>query len=441
MMAVLVAVVIVFEIFMPLVVHVFLIGSNEELTTLAIFFCRITFPFILFISLTALFSGILNSLDRFSVAASSPIAGNISIIAVLCLIDPTKIAQGTSVAMAIMISGLVQLLWVAIPCWLQGIRPHFKWPQSTPSIQSFGKRMVPAAIGSGALQINLMIDVMIASLLPLGTNSYLYYADRLYQLPISITGTAMGTVLLPVLSRLWREGQTQSALHTQNRAIEFSMLITFPAMIGLMYLAEPLVCLLFERGKFDAVSTHAVAQTVFGFSTGLPAYILIKIFSSSFFARQDTLTPILTALASMVLNIIFNLILISHLKHLGIALATSLAAWGNAALLGYLLFRRHLIRFDRSLGLYFMKLAIASLITLATLIGCRTLCKPLIEYPDLWIRLTGMGLTGVGGLVTYTLCCYGMKCLKFHEYQEHSVNNNNKKKANTICFAYSESGY
>jgi len=305
---------------------------------------------------------------------------------------------------------------------LYGIRPRFRFHgSSSPGVKSFGKRMIPAAIGSGALQINLMIDVMMASLLPIGTNSYLYYADRLYQLPISITGTAMGTVLLPVLSRLWREQKVDSALYTQNRAIEFAMLITLPAMVGLMYLAEPLVHVLFERGKFDAYSTQAVASTVFGFATGLPAYILIKIFSSSFFARQDTLTPILTALASMVINIVLNLLLIFKYKHLGIALATSIAAWANAGLLWYLLSRRGLIAFDKPLGHYLVKTVTASAATLGALAVVYSVCNSWFYHVQLLHRISAVSLLVTVGLTVYMATCYVLGCLKFHEYQEKSI--------------------
>jgi putative peptidoglycan lipid II flippase len=426
MTAILITVVIVFEIFMPTIVHVFLVGAKAELCELAIFFSRITFPFILLISLTALFSGVLNSVDKFAFAASSPLAGNLSIIAALLVIDPYKIAQGTDVAISISCSGIVQLIWVAIPCWFHGISPKFKLPGSqNPTIKSFGKRMIPAALGSGALQVNLMIDIIMASLLPIGTNSYLYYADRLYQLPISITGTAMGTVLLPVLSRLWREKKVEAAIYTQNRAIEFAMLITLPAMIGLMYLAEPFVHVLFERGKFDAYSTQAVATTVFGFSTGLPAYILIKIFSSSFFAKQDTLTPILIALASMVINVILNLLLIFKLKHLGIALATSLAAWANAGLLGYILFHRKLIVFDQELRNYLVKILIASGVLLGTLIFVYHKGEYMLTHPQFLTRIIGVGALVTLGLMAYILVCYGMGCLKFREYQEQIINDSN----------------
>ncbi|RZI45897.1 murein biosynthesis integral membrane protein MurJ [Candidatus Finniella inopinata] len=427
MTTILIGVVIVFEIFMPLVIKVFLVGAKPELYHLAIFFSRITFPFILLISLTALFSGVLNSIDKFALAASSPLVGNLSIIAVLMVFDPLQIAQGTDVAVAIMGSGLTQLLWVAVPCWLCGIRPKFRFHgSSSPGVKSFGKRMIPAAIGSGALQINLMIDVMMASLLPIGTNSFLYYADRLYQLPLSITGTAMGTVLLPVLSRLWQEKKVESALYTQNRAIEFAMLITLPAMVGLMYLADPFVKVLFERGKFDVISTQAVASTVFGFSTGLPAYILIKIFSSSFFARQDTVTPILTALASMVINIILNLLLIFKYKHLGIALATSIAAWANAGLLGYLLYRRKLIAFDKPLGHYLVKTAIASTIMLGSLVVVYSACHSWLEDIEFLHRISAVVLLLAVGSTVYMLFCYALGCLKFREYEEKLVTDSHK---------------
>ncbi|CAO5678336.1 MAG: putative lipid II flippase MurJ [Holosporales bacterium] len=355
MVAILLFVVIAFEIFMPNILSVILKNSPNDFVELTVFFSRITFPFILLISLTAFFSGALNSIEKFGCAASSQIGGNCFIIIVMLLMNPLNIAQGTDVAFAITGAGLVQLLWVMIPCYIYGIRPKIKYVKMTEDVKRFGKRMIPAAFGAGVLQLNLLVDMWIATLLPGGTNSYLYYADRFYQFPISITGTAMGTVLLPLLTKLWRENKPKEASYYQNRSIEFTLLLTLPAMICLYFFSESLIRLSFERGAFKSDATLAVTQTVLGFTIGLPAYILAKIFNSSFFARQNTVIPTMVAIASMFVNLFLNLILMNSYKHLGIALSTSFAAWFNVFVLWILLKKRNEFLSDGRLIRYVIK--------------------------------------------------------------------------------------
>jgi putative peptidoglycan lipid II flippase len=407
----------VFEIAMPFVVTIMVPGAEPEVFSLAVSFSRITFPFILLISLSALFSGILNTHDRFGAAASSQIAGNLFIVFIMKIVDPLTITNGSVVAIAIMGSGFVQLFWVILPCYLMGIRPAIRKPRKNQAMKNFGKRMIPAAVGSGVLQINLFIDTIIASLLPMGTISYLYYADRLYHLPISITGTALGTVLLPMLSKQWRENNVEGAMHNQNRAIEFAMLITLPAMLGLIYLAYPLVMVIFERGAFDHNSSIATAQTLAGFATGLPAYILIKIFNTSFFARQDTITPIKVALMGMVVNVVLNFSLIYKFKHLGIALATSMASWFNAAVLVYLLKRRRFINFDAALWIFLAKIIIPCLLTFVVLFAVKALVDQYI-HSDAGIHIRVMAVSALvgSGLFTYLTAAWFIGLLRFKEY-------------------------
>ncbi len=417
MTGILLVLIVVFELAMPLIVTLMVPGAEPEVFALAVSFSRITFPFILLISLTALFSGILNTQDRFGAAASSQIAGNIFIVLIMKIVDPAELINGGVVAIAIMGSGFVQLLWVILPCYLMGIRPALRKPRRNQAMQSFGKRMIPAAVGSGVLQINLFIDTIIASLLPMGTISYLYYADRLYHLPISVTGTALGTVLLPMLSRQWRENNVEGAMHNQNRAIEFAMLITLPAMLGLIYLAYPLVMVIFERGAFDHASSIATAQTLAGFATGLPAYILIKIFNTSFFARQDTITPIKVALLGMVVNVVLNFALIYKFKHLGIALATSLASWFNAAVLVYLLKKRQFIHFDAALWQFLGKILIPCGLTFVVLFALKPLVTPYLHSDDgIHIRAIALGLLVGSGLLTYVVAAWVSGLLRFKEY-------------------------
>jgi len=417
MTSVLLVLIAVFEIVMPFVVTLMIPGAKPEVFALAVAFSRITFPFILLISLTALFSGILNTHDRFGAAASSQIAGNLFIVFVMKIVDPLMLTNGGVVAFAIMGSGFVQLIWVLVPCYMLGIRLSFRKPRKNLVMQNFGKRMIPAAVGSGVLQINLFIDTIIASLLPMGTISYLYYADRLYHLPISITGTALGTVLLPMLSRQWRENNVDGAMHNQNRAIEFAMLITLPAMLGLIYLASPLVMVIFERGAFDHVSSVATAQTLGGFATGLPAYILIKIFNTSFFSRQDTVTPIKVALFGMLINVALNFALIYRFKHLGIALATSIASWVNAGVLVYLLKKRRFIYFDAALWKFLAKVLIPCGLTFVVLFVLKPLTLPYLQSDDgIHIRAIALSVLVGSGLLTYVITAWSLGLLRFKEY-------------------------
>lgn len=417
MIGILVLLIMVFEIAMPFVVTIMVPGVEKDVFALAVSFSRVTFPFILLISLTALFSGVLNTHDRFGAAASSQIAGNIFIVLIMKIVDPMILTNGSVVAVAIMGSGFVQLLWVLVPCYLMGVRPSIRKPRKNQAMQNFGKRMIPAAIGSGVLQINLFIDTIIASLLPMGTISYLYYADRLYHLPISITGTALGTVLLPMLSRQWRENNVAGAMHNQNRAIEFAMLITLPAMLGLIYLARPLVMVIFERGAFDQTSSIATAQTLAGFATGLPAYILIKIFNTSFFSRQDTITPIKVALSGMFVNVVLNLMLIYKLKHVGIALSTSVASWFNALVLVYLLKKRQFINFDAALWRFLAKIVLPCCLTFLVLFTVKSLTLPYLQSDEgIHIRAIALSVLVGSGLVTYVFAVWSLGLLRFKEY-------------------------
>lgn len=421
MVGILVVLIFIFELVMPFIVTLIVPGVGEEVFSLAVSFSRITFPFILLISLTALFSGVLNTHDRFGAAASSQIAGNLFIVFIMKLVNPSMLGDGKVVATAIMGSGFVQLLWVYIPCHLMGIRPSLRKPRENQAMKNFGKRMIPAAVGSAVLQINLFIDTIIASLLPMGTISYLYYADRLYNLPISVTGTALGTVLLPMLSRQWRENNVEGAMHNQNRAIEFAMLITLPAMLGLIYLSHPLIMVIFERGAFDQASSIATAETLAGFASGLPAYILIKIFNTSFFARQDTVTPIKVALSGMVVNVILNFVLIYKYKHLGIAIATSSASWFNAAVLVYLLKKRNFVSFDAALWKFLSKILIPCCLTFLVLFIVKPLVTPYLHSTDgIHIRFIALAVLVSSGLLTYLLAAWSSGLLRFKEYTSAS---------------------
>jgi putative peptidoglycan lipid II flippase len=323
------------EIFIPYLMPIFAPGFKEtpERLYLAIEYTRLTFPFIFFISLTALYSGILNSFERFVAVAVSPMMGNIAIIATVFAMVALNLQAGYAFAMGVCACGVIQLLWVMVPAHQNCVRLRLRWPTISPNVKKFLLLAGPAAAGSGIVQINILLDTVMASKLPAGGVSFIHYADRLNQLPLSMLGTAMGTALLPLMSKKARAGDRQGLIDTQNLALEYALLFVVPAAIGLFLLAQPLMSVLFERGDFGARESTGSAEALMGLALGLPAYIMIKIFSSNFFSRQDTKTPVKYAICSVVINFTLNVLLIDSLQHVGLTLATAIAAWVNAAML------------------------------------------------------------------------------------------------------------
>ena len=323
-------------------------GSGDKFQ-LAVDLTRICFPYLLFMSLTALQSGVLNSLNRFTAAAAAPILLNIVMIAsnVVAWYFGTgnSPATGYIFAWGIFAAGVAQYSLLAIACRRAGMPlvPH--WPRLTPEVKRVVALSVPGIVSGGVMQINLLIATMIATTID-GAVAYLYYADRLYQLPLGVIGVAIGVVLLPDLSRKLRAGNEAGALNSQNRALELSMFLTLPSAIALMAIPAPIIHTVFEHGAFTRADTFAVAPAVLAFASGLPAFSLAKVFQPGFYAREDTKTPMRFALISVMVNVAGSLILSRWLGHVGIALATSLAAWVNAGLLAFTLSRRGLFKLD-----------------------------------------------------------------------------------------------
>lgn len=328
--------------FMPQAMMVLAPGfvNDPERFALAVELTRITFPYLLLICVVALLSGVLNGLDRFAAAAGAPVLFNLCLIAGLFAAPVIGIGAVHGLAWGVAASGIAQLVLLAVAVGAAGLPLRLPRPRLTPEVRALLRRMVPGAIGAGVTQINLMIDVIIASLLPQGAIAFLYYADRVAQLPLGVIGTAVGTALLPVLSRQVRSGDGTKAVDTQNRAAELALLLTLPAAAGLIACALPIVSVLFERGAFGVEQSRATALALAAYGVGLPAFVLVKVFAPGFFARGDTATPVKIGISCVVLNLVLNLALIGPLAHVGVALATSLAAWANAGALAFVL-RRH----------------------------------------------------------------------------------------------------
>jgi putative peptidoglycan lipid II flippase len=343
--------VIVFELAMPWVMTVFAPGfmASPEKFALAVELTRITFPYILFISLVSLMAGVLNSFGKFAAAAASPILLNICLIGAVLIFASAAQTPGHALAWGVFVAGFVQVGWLAFHCRRLGFRPRLRMPVFSDNVRLLVRRALPVALGAGIYQINLLIDTIIASFLPEGSISYLFFADRVNQLPLGVVGVAVGTALLPLLSRQIRAGDEGAAGHSQNRAVEFSLLLTLPAAGALFVIAEPLVWVLFGRGAFGEFQSQATAAALAMFALGLPAYVLVKALAPGFFARGDTSSPVKIAVLAMVVNVALALILMGPYLHVGIAMATAASSWLNAALMAYVLHRRGHFKFDERL--------------------------------------------------------------------------------------------
>lgn len=395
-----------FELIMPWFMHIFAPGfaADPQKFDLAVLFSRITFPYLLLISLVSLQGAVLNSIGRFAAAAAAPILLNICMIAALLLLTPLLPTAGHALAWGVAAAGVAQFLYLAIEMRRAGMELRLPWPRLTPDVRRFFVMFGPASLGAGLVQINLFFDTLIASLLPTGSVSYLNYADRINQLPLGVIGVAIGTVLLPELSRHLTRGDAAAAADSQNRAIEWSLTLTLPAAILFLVAPHPVVAGLFQWGAFSAVNSDATASTLAAYAAGLPAFVLIKALLPGLYARSDTRTPVRIALVSVAVNIALKLILMGPLAQVGVALATSCSAWVNAGLLALVLHRRGFWLPDAKLTHAMPRLLLACAFTATALLAVQHLAAPWLQSPSGWIRLAGLAsVLGIGGTVFLAL--------------------------------------
>ncbi len=317
---------------------------------LAVHLTRITFPYLALISLVSLLGGILNSLNRFWVNAAAPVLLNIAMIVAILMFPGNSAAETAETqAIAVTVAGALQLLWLIWSCRRAGVVLRLGMPKLSPDVRRLLWLIGPAAIGQGAIQFNLLVSTSLAArFLPQGAVSYLYYADRLNQLPLGLIGIGVGTAILPSLSRQIGSGDTVAARHTQNRALELALLLALPAAVALVVSAVPLIRGVFQHGAFTETDTMGAAGALAAFSVGVPAYVLIKVLTPGFYARQDTRTPVRLAVVSMLVNLAGNLLSVLALGagFVGIALSTAVAAWVNVVLLYASLHRRDHLQLD-----------------------------------------------------------------------------------------------
>ncbi len=386
------------QIFMPQLMVVIAPGFRDAPDTfaLAVELTRLTFPYLMFMALVALLGGMLNSRDRFAAPAAAPIVLNVILIAAMLLFGDYLPTPGHALAWGVAIAGIAQFLLLVGAAGRADMSPRLHWPRLTPQVRKTLRLMIPGAIGAGVVQINLVIDTILASLLPAGSISYLYFADRVNQLPLGVVGVAIGIVLLPLLSRQLRMGDFEAASDSQNRAIEFTLLLTLPAAAALLVIADPIVRVLFLRGEFSAQAATATAAALTAFAVGLPAYVLIKALSPGFFAREDTATPVKIAALAVALNIVLAVVLMQFFAHVGIALATAISAWLNAGLLGFMLYRRDHLRLDPRLRARTPRILAAAAIMALLLWISAGLLAPILARPGVFSAFALAGLIGAG---------------------------------------------
>jgi len=408
----------VFEIFMPSVMGVIAMGFKSDMGkfTLAVNFGYLIFPYIFFIALASLCAGVLNSLNRFFAATAAPIILNLFAILAVVFYGSHIIQAGYALSISIALAGVVQFLWVFIACWRANAPIRLGRPQLTPKIKLLLKRMLPGIAGGGVYQFNLLISDMIASFVPMAI-SYLSYADRINQFPLSLIGIAMGTVLLPVFSRQAQNKRHTDAMYMQNRALQFSFVLTLPATIALATISLPIIVTLFEHNKFTHTMSISVAQVLSIFAFALPANVMVKIFSAKFFASGNTKTPVKAAIISMVSNVIFNLAFFHFFSYLGIAMASTLASWINGLFLFYWLKKENHLKFDGRLKKTFPLLCVCSAGMGLFLFEASAILTPYFSA-GLGRSLMSLTLLISGGLAVYLLLLKITKAFTYKEFSE-----------------------
>ena len=400
---------------------------------LAVDFGRVAFGYILFISLAALLSGLLNATGRFAAAAAAPILLNLILIVVLLLAesglaaatvvdvataapgdDLTGLHHGTLLVWGILAAGVAQMALVWVAAARIGFRLYPRMPRLTPEMRQLAVIMLPAMLAGGVVQINLLVGRQVASFFD-GAIVWLSLADRLYQLPLGVVAVAIGVVLLPDLSRRLRAGDAKGGRYALSRAGEICLALTVPAAVALCVIPVPLVSVLFERGAFDATDTAQTAMALAAYGIGLPAFVLQKVLQPLYFAREDTRTPFRFALVAMVVNGVVAIGLAFAIGFIGAALATSLAAWTMVWLL--LRGKRgmgEVARFDDRYRARLGRIVLAAMIMGAALVVGATLLAPFLDMPGL--RYPALAALVVGGGAVYAIAGQVLGAFRLSEF-------------------------
>jgi putative peptidoglycan lipid II flippase len=392
----------------PLLVALFGPGFIDEPNKfeLASLLLKITFPYILFISLTAFCGSILNSIGKFAIPAFTPVLLNISIISAAIMVSPA-LEQETAKAMAwgVFAAGIAQLLLQLPFLWKAGYLVKPTWGWRSKGVQKILALMGPALFGVSVGQINLLLDMVIASFLQTGSIMWLYVSDRMLEFPLGVFGIAISTVILPSLSKNHSTDNAKEFNQTLNWALRLVCLIGIPAAIGLFMMAEPIILTVFQNGKFEIVDAHLASLSLKAYIIGLLGFMFIKVLATGFFSRQDTKTPVKIGIIAMSVNMVFNLILVFPLAHVGLALATSISAILNATMLFMALRKAKVLTLDKSWLSWLSKLLVGNIL-LILFIQFQMTDVIIWQQWTTFERVESITVLIIGSLLTYAVGMY-----------------------------------
>ncbi len=395
----------------PLLIRLFAPGFEPGTPRheLAVEMLRIVFPYLLFISLTALAAGILNSHDRFAVPAFTPVLLNLSLIGAALWLAPRMAEPVTALAWGVLVAGLAQLA-LQLPALARiGMLPRPRLDLAHAGVRRIGRLMLPALFGSSVTQLNILVNTLIASFLVTGSISWLYYSDRFVELPLALFGVAIGTVILPRLSRQHSRAEGAGFATTLDWALRLTWLLAIPATVGLVVLARPILVTLIQYGAFDAHDARMAGYSLAAYALGIPGFMLVKVLAPGFYARQDTRTPVRIGIVAVAVNVLLDLAIVLPwylggwiAPHAGLALATALAAWTNAGLLQHRLRAQGVFR-PQATTLGLMIRGLAAALAMGALLWW--LAPPPGDWPAMHAPLRAAWLGGliVAGAGAYAL--------------------------------------
>ena len=407
-------------IFMPYVIRAIAPGFADDpmRSDLAVEFSRITFPYLVLISLTALLGGVMNAVNRFAPFAFAPVLFNVCLIVSLLLSDYFETA-GHAMSWGLFISGILQFVFLWVCSKRAGIHIKIQRPKFNADVKKILYVMGPAVIGAGVVHINLFADIIIASFLGEGSISYLYYADRLNQLPLGVVGIAVGTALLPMLSRAMVQEDKSEATHLFNRSLEYCMLLALPAAVALSVMPLSLITVLFERGAFTSSDSAITANILSAYAIGLPAYIAIKVFSTAHWSRQDTKTPVRISIIGTVLNIALSIIAIQYIGVVGIALATGLTGWLQIYMHIRALKDHPSAHFDTKLKTNMPKIIGASCVMGGAVYILAALLHEYIFSDAEVIKMAALGAVIIVGAIVYTVSIFAFGAVRTSDIKRY----------------------
>ena len=405
------------EIFTPYLVYLIAPGfiGDDVKFNLAVEFTRITFPFLLFVSLSSFFSGILNSNNKFAAAAAAPIILNVILIFSILASYYLDLNVAKQLSYGVTIAGILQLIFL-IFVTLKFYRPNIKISlKITKKVKFFFKKLIPSIFSSGVTQINILVGTIIASFQS-GAVSYLYYADRVYQINLAIAGIAVGTVSLPVLSKAFKSKNYSKLINIQNKAIQLSLLLSFPASLGLIIASEEIVNGLFGYGSFSLKDVGMTADALMFFGYGIIAFALVKILSNFFFARDNTKTPFYISSFIVFLNVAISLSFFDRIGFLIIPIATSVSTWAGVLIFLYILKKQNYLIFQTELFYNILKTIICTAVMSLVLIFALEKYSSYLDYSYTYKSIYLFIIVSFVGVV-YLLSCYLLGLLKTKKYK------------------------